>query len=53
MPQSSRHKQPSTDRRAAPDGVRVSTEDGWWLVRAQHPTRAAAPCEAADEAGLE
>jgi hypothetical protein len=33
--------------------VWVSTEDGWWLLRAQHPTRAAAPCEAADEAGLE
>jgi hypothetical protein len=51
VPQSSRHK-PSAGEPAS-DGVRVSTEDGWWLLRAQHPTRAAAPCEAADEAGLE
>ena len=36
------------------DGVRVSTEDGWWLLRASN-TQAVlvARCEAADEAGLE
>jgi len=35
------------------DGVRVSTDDGWWLVRASN-TQAAlvARCEANDEAGL-
>ena len=36
------------------DGVRVSTADGWWLLRASN-TQAVlvARCEAADEAGLE
>jgi len=36
------------------DGVRVSTEDGWWLLRASN-TQAVlvARCEAGDEAGLE
>ncbi len=36
------------------DGVRVSTKDGWWLLRASN-TQAVlvARCEAADEAGLE
>ncbi|USG60192.1 phosphomannomutase/phosphoglucomutase [Sneathiella marina] len=35
------------------DGVRVNTEDGWWLLRASN-TQAVlvARCEAADEAGL-
>ncbi len=35
------------------DGVRVSTDDGWWLLRASN-TQAVlvARCEAADEAGL-
>ena len=35
------------------DGVRVTTEDGWWLLRASN-TQAVlvARCEAADEAGL-
>jgi phosphomannomutase len=36
------------------DGVRVSTADGWWLLRASN-TQAVlvARCEARDEAGLE
>ena len=36
------------------DGVRVTTDDGWWLLRASN-TQAAlvARCEAHDEAGLE
>lgn len=35
------------------DGVRVSTEDGWWLLRASNTQPAiVARCEAADEAGL-
>jgi phosphomannomutase len=36
------------------DGVRVQTEDGWWLLRASN-TQAVlvARCEAANEAGLE
>ena len=36
------------------DGVRVTTQDGWWLLRASN-TQAVlvARCEAADEAGLE
>ena len=36
------------------DGVRVSTEDGWWLLRASN-TQAVlvARCEAGDNAGLE
>ena len=36
------------------DGVRVQTEDGWWLLRASN-TQAVlvARCEASDEAGLE
>ena len=35
------------------DGVRVSTDDGWWLLRASN-TQAVlvARCEAKDEAGL-
>ncbi len=39
---------------AAVDGVRVSTEDGWWLLRASN-TQAVlvARCEAKSEAGLE
>lgn len=36
------------------DGVRVSTNDGWWLLRASNTQPAiVARCEAADEAGLE
>jgi len=36
------------------DGVRVNTDDGWWLLRASN-TQAVlvARCEARDEAGLE
>jgi phosphomannomutase len=36
------------------DGVRVLTEDGWWLLRASN-TQAVlvARCEASSEAGLE
>jgi len=36
------------------DGVRVNTDDGWWLLRASN-TQAVlvARCESADEAGLE
>ena len=36
------------------DGVRVKTEDGWWLLRASN-TQAVlvARCEAYDEAGLD
>lgn len=36
------------------DGVRVNTDDGWWLLRASN-TQAVlvARCEAADEAGLD
>jgi len=36
------------------DGVRVSTEDGWWLLRASN-TQAVlvARCEASDDAGLD
>jgi phosphomannomutase len=38
----------------AVDGVRVLTEDGWWLLRASN-TQAVlvARCEASSEAGLE
>ena len=38
----------------AVDGVRVLTEDGWWLLRASN-TQAVlvARCEATSEAGLE
>jgi phosphomannomutase len=36
------------------DGVRVSTRDGWWLLRASNTQPVlVARCEAADEAGLE
>lgn len=36
------------------DGVRVSTDDGWWLLRASNTQPAiVARCEAADDAGLE
>ncbi len=36
-----------------PDGVRVRTEDGWWLLRASNTQPVlVARCEAADEAGL-
>jgi phosphomannomutase len=36
------------------DGVRVSTPDGWWLLRASNTQPVlVARCEAADEAGLE
>ena len=36
------------------DGVRVSTKDGWWLLRASNTQPVlVARCEAADEAGLE
>jgi phosphomannomutase len=36
------------------DGVRVSTSDGWWLLRASNTQPVlVARCEAADEAGLE
>ena len=35
------------------DGVRVKTEDGWWLLRASNTQDVlVARCEAADEAGL-
>jgi phosphomannomutase len=35
------------------DGVRVSTDDGWWLLRASNTQPAiVARCEAADESGL-
>ncbi len=35
------------------DGVRVSTKDGWWLLRASNTQPVlVARCEAADEAGL-
>jgi len=35
------------------DGVRVSTEDGWWLLRASNTQDVlVARCEAADDAGL-
>jgi phosphomannomutase len=46
-------------RRRAPsfsdiDGVRVSTKDGWWLLRASNTQPVlVARCEAADDAGLE
>jgi phosphomannomutase len=36
------------------DGVRVSTADGWWLLRASNTQPVlVARCEAADDAGLE
>ena len=36
------------------DGVRVSTADGWWLLRASNTQPVlVARCEAADEAGLQ
>jgi phosphomannomutase len=36
------------------DGVRVSTNDGWWLLRASNTQPVlVARCEAADQAGLE
>ena len=36
------------------DGVRVSTEDGWWLLRASNTQPVlVARCEAEDEAGLD
>ncbi|MDP1751474.1 MAG: phosphomannomutase/phosphoglucomutase [Reyranella sp.] len=36
------------------DGVRVSTKDGWWLLRASNTQPVlVARCEAADDAGLE
>jgi len=36
------------------DGVRVSTADGWWLLRASNTQPVlVARCEAADEAGLD
>ena len=36
------------------DGVRVSTDDGWWLLRASNTQPVlVARCEAADQAGLE
>jgi phosphomannomutase len=36
------------------DGVRVTTKDGWWLLRASNTQPVlVARCEAADEAGLE
>jgi phosphomannomutase len=35
------------------DGVRVTTKDGWWLLRASNTQDVlVARCEAADEAGL-
>ena len=35
------------------DGVRVCTEDGWWLLRASNTQDVlVARCEAKDEAGL-
>ncbi|MBO6783081.1 MAG: phosphomannomutase, partial [Alphaproteobacteria bacterium] len=36
------------------DGVRVNTEDGWWLLRASNTQDVlVARCEARDEAGLD
>ncbi|NQU69386.1 MAG: phosphomannomutase, partial [Rhodospirillales bacterium] len=36
------------------DGVRVSTDDGWWLLRASNTQDAlVARCEAQDDAGLD
>jgi len=36
------------------DGVRVNTEDGWWLLRASNTQPVlVARCEAENEAGLE
>ena len=36
------------------DGVRVSTKDGWWLLRASNTQPVlVARCEAADDTGLE
>ena len=36
------------------DGVRVNTEDGWWLLRASNTQDVlVARCESADQAGLE
>ena len=36
------------------DGVRVSTKDGWWLLRASNTQPVlVARCEAADQAGLD
>ncbi|MEC8794558.1 MAG: phosphomannomutase, partial [Pseudomonadota bacterium] len=36
------------------DGVRVSTDDGWWLLRASNTQNVlVARCEAADAAGLD
>ncbi len=36
------------------DGVRVQSEDGWWLLRASNTQDVlVARCEAADQAGLE
>ncbi|MEE2969901.1 MAG: phosphomannomutase, partial [Pseudomonadota bacterium] len=35
------------------DGVRVRTDDGWWLLRASNTQDAlVARCESSDEAGL-
>jgi phosphomannomutase len=39
---------------SAVDGVRVTTADGWWLLRASNTQDVlVARCEAADEAGLD
>ena len=36
------------------DGVRVTTDDGWWLLRASNTQDVlVARCESADQAGLE
>ena len=36
------------------DGVRVKSEDGWWLLRASNTQDVlVARCEAADQAGLD
>jgi len=36
------------------DGVRVRTDDGWWLLRASNTQNAlVARCESADQVGLE
>ncbi len=36
------------------DGVRVGSQDGWWLLRASNTQDVlVARCEAADQAGLE
>jgi phosphomannomutase len=36
------------------DGVRVTTPDGWWLLRASNTeAKLTARCEATNEAGLE